>query len=64
MQLATVGVDDGKTFVPEMLRYTVDQVPCFVLLRPDGYAMSKSGPPTSYDQMATSLEEQLRRQGL
>mmetsp|Transcript_28763 Transcript_28763/g.63362 ORF Transcript_28763/g.63362 Transcript_28763/m.63362 type:complete len:123 (+) Transcript_28763:126-494(+) len=56
LQVATVCADEQLKWAPEVLHYNVDQVPCFVMLKPNGDALARSGAPRGQQHMTDSLQ--------
>lgn len=59
LSVARLNALQDTLWAPELLRYDVEAVPCFLLLRPDGEAVCKTGPPTSAREMAADLDRML-----
>ena len=53
--MARLSVDHEDQWLPEMLHYNVEQVPCLVLLDRRGNALCKTNRPRSLRHMEDSL---------
>ncbi|GMH32343.1 hypothetical protein BSKO_00177 [Bryopsis sp. KO-2023] len=55
LEVARICTDAQDEWVPEMLHYGIEYVPCFVMLVPGGDAIMKSGPPKNSAIVSKSL---------
>jgi len=56
LEVARINTDQQHLWVPEMMRYGVDYVPCFVMLNQNGDAFGKTNNPVSRDVAQHSLD--------
>lgn len=57
-ELKVVEIDslNRDEWAPELIRYNIEKIPCFVLLDSTGRAIGKTGDPISVDFMRDALE--------